>query len=127
MDLKYVTSEGAPRPAGPYSQAVIAGDFVFVSGQFGKDPNTDSAPEGIESQTRQALSNIESILRAAGAGVESIVKVGIHLRRISDWGAVNGVYEAFFGSNFPARTVVEAVLRADYLIEIDCVAFKPRP
>ena len=125
MPKQVVRSENAPKPGGPYSQAVVAeGKFVFVAGQVGTEPKTKSLPDGIAKQTEQALNNIKAILSAAGSKLEDVVRVGVYLRNISDFQAMNKVYETFFPQNPPARSTIEAKLAGEYLVEIDCVALK---
>lgn len=95
---------------------------MFISGQFGKDPKTGLAPQGIEAQTEQALSNISSILEAEGGTLGNALRIGVYLKDIHDWAAMNQAYSKFFSSHYPARTVIQAALHGDYLIEIDCIA-----
>lgn len=118
----------APTPRGPYSPAVRAGDFIFVSGQGPVDPVTDKiSPGDIQQQTHVTLKNIRTILEACGAGLGDVVKCSVFLRDASDFKAMNEVYAHFFPTDRPARTTVEAKFHtADMLVEIDCVAYKPR-
>jgi len=120
-----VKTDKAPRPAGPYSQAVRAGDFIYVAGQGGVDPNTARFVEGgVEEQTRQTLKNIEAILKAAGSGLDDVVKVSVFLKDVRDFQAMNKVFAEFFKEPPPARTTVgvEFVV-PEMLIEIDVVAY----
>lgn len=122
-----VWSPGAPKPAGPYTPAVIAGDFVFVSGQGPLKPGTRDIVEGdIRVQTRQVLGNIQAILATAGCTMADVVKVSAHLADIRDFAAYNEVYGAFFPEPFPARTTVQSVLPGPFSVEIDVVALRPR-
>jgi len=123
MAIKYVQASNAPKPAGPYSQGVRAGDFVFVSGQLGRDPETGTVREGFEAQAIQVLENIEAVLESVGGTMQSVVKAGVYLRNLSDWQAMNSIYEKFFPNNKPARTTVQTTLRENFLIEIDVVAY----
>lgn len=122
-----VSAEEAPRPVGPYSQAVVCDGLLFVSGQLGVDPRLGSVVEGgAAAQADAALRNIGSILKAAGAGPEDVVKVSVYLRDIDDFPAVNEVYARFFSSWKPARTTVGGLqLPKGALVEIDAVARVP--
>lgn len=125
MPKQVIRSENAPKPGGPYSQAVVAeGKFVFLAGQVGTEPKTKSLPEGIAKQTEQALNNIKAVLEAAGSKLEDVVRVGVYLSNIGDFAAMNKVYEQFFPQNPPARSTIEAKLAGEFLVEIDCVALK---
>lgn len=118
----------APTPRGPYSPAVRAGDFIFVSGQGPVDPVTDKiSPGDVQQQTRVTLNNVRAILDACGASLADVVKCSVFLRDASDFKAMNEVYAQFFPNDRPARTTVEAKFHtAEMLVEIDCVAYKPR-
>lgn len=119
---------GAVAPRGPYSHAVRAGDFIFVSGQGPIDPATNDYSFGtIEHETRIVLNNIKLILEAAGASMTDVVKCSVFLRDGGDFTAMNGVYAEFFGENKPARTTVESKFANPIMkVEIDAVAFKPK-
>lgn len=118
----------APTPRGPYSPAVQAGDYIFVSGQGPVDPVTDKLVLGpVELETRRTLTNIKLILEGAGAALEDVVQVRVFLKDPADFAAMNSVYEEFFGQQKPARTTVGTMLpNAEMKVEIDCVAYKPR-
>ena len=124
MKKVYATSN-APSAIGPYSQAVQAGDVVFVSGQLPIDPATgEFAGEDIASQTRQSLTNIKAILESQGLGMEDVVKTTVLLQHISDFGAMNEVYGTFFEGDYPARAAFEvAALPKGALVEIEAVAY----
>jgi 2-iminobutanoate/2-iminopropanoate deaminase len=123
--VKIIKSDKAPNPVGPYSQAVQASGFVFVSGQVGINPETGAKVEGgIEKETEQVLQNIKAILGEAGLHVENVVKVCVFLKDINDFAAMNQVYSQFFTAHKPARACVEANLVKDFLVEIDAVAVK---
>jgi 2-iminobutanoate/2-iminopropanoate deaminase len=114
-------------PAGPYSPAVRAGEFVFVSGQVPKDPMTGAlVGQTIEEQTRQTLSNVRRALEAAGASIADVVSVTVYLADEDDWGAFNGVYTTLFSRPYPSRTAIGAKLRG-VLVEVSAVAWLGRP
>jgi len=121
-----VISEKLPKPAGPYSPAVIAGEFVYVSGQGPSDPATGQyVTESVQAETRQVLKNIQAILEAAGTTMANVVKCNVYLADRRDFAAMNEVYREFFPSEPPARTTVEAHPPVDIRVEIDCVAYRP--
>ena len=117
-----------PTPRGPYSPAVVAGDFVYVSGQGPVDPVTDEMSYGdIQHETRITLNNVKRILAAAGASLSDVVKCNVYLLDGKDFQAMNEVYKEFFGEQRPARTTVAvAFANPTMKVEIDCVAYKPR-
>ncbi len=118
-----ISTEKAPPAIGPYSQAVKAGNFLFVAGQIGINPATGQLEEGIEAQTRQALLNLKAILEAAGASLDDVVRVGVFLQDLNDFQAMNAVYAEFFPQSPPARTTVQvAALPRGALVEIDAIA-----
>ena len=121
---KIIRTDGAPRPVGPYSQAVVAGGLVFVSGQVSIDPGTGKLVVGdVRTQTRQVLLNISSILEEAGTDLSRVVRAGVFLADMDDFAAMNDAYRAFFEREPPARTTVEAArLPLDARVEIDVVA-----
>ena len=125
--IERISIPGAPRPQGPYSPAVRAGDFLFVSGQGPIDPEKNEFRFGdIQQQTTLTLENIRRILEGCGARVSDVVKCSVFLADAADFQAMNQVYAHFFGSDKPARTTVEAVLlEPEMKIEIDCVAYVP--
>ncbi len=118
---------GAPKPRGPYSHAVRAGDFIYVSGMGPIDPKTNEFSFGdIRFETRLVLENIRSILESCGASMADVVKCSVFLDDRKDFPAMNEVYAEFFGEAPPARTTVQVVLPAERMkVEIDCVAYKP--
>lgn len=123
--MKIVNTKTGAKSVGHYSQAVVAGNFVFCAGQIGKYPKTDQLLEGIENQTRQVLKNIEAILKAAGSNKNKIVKTTVYIRDINDFLKVNDVYASFFGTHKPARSTVEVSnLPKGALIEIEAIAVK---
>ena len=123
--IQRITAPNAPSPQGPYSHAVRAGGFVYVSGQAALDPGTSKPINGsIADETRRTLENIKAVLAASGASLADVVKCSVFLADIRDFPAMNAVYAEYFGESKPARTTVEATLPAAGLkVEIDCVAF----
>jgi len=119
-----VHTEKAPAAIGPYSQAVKAGNTIYVSGQLPIDPATGQfAGEDIASQTRQSLTNIRNILAQAGADMSSVVKTTVLLQHIGDFAAMNEVYAQFFEAPYPARAAFEvAAIPKGALVEIEAVA-----
>ncbi len=105
--IEVIATLTAPPALGPYSQAVRAGDFVFVSGQVAVDVRTGKLAEGIAAQTRQVMENLRAVLAAAGASMDRLVKVTIFLGRWEDFAAMNEVYASYFGAKPPARSVVQ--------------------
>lgn len=121
-----IHTPNAPAAIGPYSQAVQAGNLVFVSGQLPIDPATGAfAGEDITAQTRQSLTNIRNILEAAGYSLSDVVKTTVLLAEIADFGAMNVVYEELFGDTKPARAAFAVKdLPKGALVEIEAVACK---
>ncbi|HZU44063.1 MAG TPA: RidA family protein [Terriglobales bacterium] len=119
-----ISTKEAPQAIGPYSQAIKAGDFVFLSGQIAIDPATSNIIQGdISAQTERVLKNIASILAAAGSSLERVVKTTVFLKNMSEFAAMNEVYGRFWKSAPPARSTVEvARLPKDVLVEIDVIA-----
>ena len=122
---KVLATASAPAAIGPYSQAIHAGDFVFVSGQLPIDPATAAfAGEDIAAQTRQSLTNIKNILESDGLTMANVVKTTVLLKKISDFGAMNEVYATFFEGDCPARAAFEVgALPKDALVEIEAIAY----
>jgi len=119
-----IRADRAPAPIGPYSQAIRAGGFVFVSGQISIDPKTGGVvADDVASQARRVLQNIGAILEAAGCGMERVVKTTIYLRDINDFAKVNEVYATFFPKDPPARATLQAgALPKGLAVEIDATA-----
>ena len=119
-----VHTDKAPAAIGPYSQAVMAGNTIYISGQLPIDPVTGAfAGEDIAAQTRQSLTNIKNILEAAGTDMKSVVKTTVLLADIGDFAAMNGVYAEFFEAPYPARAAFQvAALPKAALVEIEAVA-----
>lgn len=115
----------ASKGEGPYSQAITANGFVFVSGQGPLDPETDEVVGGtLEEQAELTLENVRNILEAAGCSMDDVVKVSVYLASMGDFDRFNAVYRKFFSAPLPARTCVEAGL-GDILVEIDAIAAIP--
>lgn len=126
--ISQIATDQAPKAIGPYSQAICAGDFVFVSGQIAIDPAIGKlAGETIEEQTRQVLKNMEAILIAQGLTLENVVKTEVYLKDLKDFSVMNSIYaEQFSYTIKPARATVQiSKLPLDALVEISCVAFIP--
>ena len=121
-----IHTTNAPAAIGPYSQAIHAGNTIYVSGQIPIDPATGSfAGDDIVTQTRQSLTNLKSILAAAGADMGNVVKTTVYLAHMEDFAAMNQVYAEFFSAPYPARAAFEvAALPKNALVEIECVAVK---
>ncbi len=123
---RIVNTTEAPAPVGPYSQAVWAGDMLFLSGQIALDPATGELVTGdVEKETERVLENLGSVLRAAGLDYSNVVKVTIFLRSMEDFSRVNGVYARYFGDNPPARACVEvSALPKGVSVEMEAVAVR---
>ena len=123
-ERRVVHTEQAPRAAGPYSQAIIMGDFVFLAGQVGLDPATGKLVEGgVEAQVRQILANLGAVLQAAGTSFDRVVKTTIFLTDVNDFATVNRVYGEVFKDQPPARsTIGVAALPLGALAEIEAIA-----
>lgn len=119
-----VTAARLPAPVGPYSPGMIVGNLVFVSGQAGRDPGTNSLAPDVEAQTEQALRNVAAILEAAGSSLEQVVRCGVFLVDMHEFQKMNAAYARVFGGHKPARTTVEvSALPGEGLrVEIDAVA-----
>jgi len=118
-------SDKAPQPIGPYSQAVISGDFVYLSGQIGIDPATGNVTGTAGEQTTRSMENLRAVLQKSGLGFEDVVQTRIYLVNMSDWTTVNTIYGSYFTDNYPARATVQvAGLPKGALVEIEMVAQK---
>ncbi|HMH02209.1 MAG TPA: Rid family detoxifying hydrolase, partial [Terriglobales bacterium] len=103
-----IATKDAPQAIGPYSQAIRANGFVFVSGQVAIDPSTQQVISGdVGAQTERVLKNLSAILKAAGSGLEKVVRCGVFLKNMSDFAAMNEIYGRHFGAAPPARSTVE--------------------
>lgn len=121
-----VHTDSAPKALGPYSQANVAGNMVFVSGQLGLDPATGNfVPGGVREQTQRVLENLRAILAAAGATLEDVTACTVFLKDMNDFAAMNEIYATFFTATPPSRAAIEvARLPKDGLVEISCIAVK---
>jgi len=123
---KIIETQNAPAPIGPYSQAVLAGNTLYVSGQIPMDPKTgDMKMDSIEMETHQVMSNMEAILIEAGMHWKNVVKCSIFIKDMNNFVAINEVYGKYFKIDPPARETVEvARLPKDVNVEISCIAVK---
>jgi len=119
-----IKTQKAPSAIGPYSQAIKAGNLLFLSGQISINPDTNEFIDGdIEVQTEQVLKNIKAILEAGGSSLEDVVKVAIYLQDIKDFALVNKIYSKYFEKSLPARVCVEiSNLPKNARIEIEAIA-----
>lgn len=119
-----IFTDKAPLPVGPYSQAIKAGNTVYLSGQVPLDPATKKLVEGgIEAQTEQVMKNLCAVLEAAGCTFQNVVKTTVFLQDMNDFAAMNAVYAKYFTTNPPARCCVQvAKLPVGAIVEIECIA-----
>ena len=123
--LEIIYTDKAAQPIAPYSQAVKAGGFIFVSGVAAIDPHTGTTPEGdIEKQVELTLQNLNAILQAAGSSFNKVVKVSVFLKNMADYEAMNQAYGKWWNGHFPARTTISpaALPKNDLLVEMDAIA-----
>lgn len=125
MSKKIISTTEAPTAIGPYSQAVRAGDFVYLSGQIPLDPKTGEMVTGdIEAETRCVMNNLGAVLKAAGAGFEHVVRATIYLTDLGDFAKVNEIYGSYFPSDPPTRATFEvSALPRGSNVEIDMIAY----
>jgi 2-iminobutanoate/2-iminopropanoate deaminase len=128
MPKVVIRSDRAPAPVAAYSQAIRAGDFLFLSGQIALDPATgERVPGGIEAETRRVLDNLSAVLEAGGASLADVVKVTVYLADMLDFAAFNAVYVSYFPDQPPARaTVAVGGLPRGVCVEIDAIAWLSR-
>jgi 2-iminobutanoate/2-iminopropanoate deaminase len=120
-----VLTTKAPPPGGPFSQAIIAGNMIYVAGQGAFHPETrQMVSGGIEEQTAGTLDNVKAILEAAAASMDDVVKVNVYLADLADFAKMNEVYKRYFREDYPARATVGVKLLGGMQIEIECVAVK---
>ncbi|MEN3008944.1 RidA family protein [Pseudothermotoga sp.] len=124
--MRIIQTDAAPKAIGPYSQAIEANGFVFVSGQIPLDPQTGQLVDGdIKKQTKRVFENIKAILAAAGCQLSNVVKVTVFTKDISNFSAINEVYSEYFQNHKPARSFVEvSALPRDAQVEIEVIAIK---
>lgn len=124
-----IATDQAPQAIGPYSQAVRAGSWLFVSGQIGLNPSSgELVAGGVVAETTRVLDNLREVLNAAGASLDDVVRTTIYLVDLSDFGRLNEAYAAFFRAPYPARaTVGVAALPRGARVEIDAIAVVPSP
>ena len=125
---KAIATDKGPKPLGPYSQAVVEGDFIFLAGQGCTNPATGKLELGdVQSETKRTFENMRAILEAAGSSLDDVMKCNVYLRDINDFAAMNDVYKTFFSAPFPARTTIQAgALPGGIAVEIECIAKKGR-
>jgi len=120
---KIIKTDKAPEAIGPYSQAVVAGDFIFTAGQIALSPETGEIGGDVSQQTKQVLENIKAIIEAAGAGCASVIKTTVYLTTPEHFTPMNEVYAHYFSNEHPARvTVFVSSLPKGALVEIDAIA-----
>ena len=125
MDIKNISTAAAPAAIGPYSQAIAAGDFLYLSGQLGVNPATGNLEEGVEAQAERAIANMKAILVEAGTDIGHVVKTTVFLKDMADFAAVNAIYAKHFLQPYPARSCVQvAALPKGGLVEIEAVVAK---
>lgn len=124
MSKKIISTENAPQAIGPYSQAVQAGNLLFVSGQIALEPQTGELVQGdVKTQTKRVMENLKGVVEAAGASLGQIVKCTIFLKSMDDFATVNEIYGSYFQSDPPARaTVAVSTLPKNVDVEIDAIA-----
>jgi 2-iminobutanoate/2-iminopropanoate deaminase len=124
LPMKHVMTSEAPRPIGPYSQGVVAGGFLFLSGQIALDPATgEMAAGGIEAETERVLENLSGVLREARLATRDVVKTTVYLADMAEFPKMNAVYARYFGEHPPARSTIQAAgLPRGARVEIDLIA-----
>jgi 2-iminobutanoate/2-iminopropanoate deaminase len=121
---KKVATDRAPKPAGPYSQAIVAGNTIYVAGQGPFDPKTGKMPESFDEQAVQVFENIKAIVQAGGATLADVVKVNVYLADLANFGKMNEIYKRYFTEAYPARATVGSQLLSGMGIEVECIAVK---
>lgn len=126
---EFLASPAPALRALPFSEAVRAGEFLFLSGQIGSAPGTaDVVRGGIGAESKQAMENVKAVLERHGASLDDVVKCTVFLADMGEWGAFNDVYRTFFPRHFPARSALGASgLAKGARVEVECVAYAPRP
>jgi len=121
---RYILTDRAPKPAGPYSQAIVAGNTIYVAGQGPFDPRTGKMPATFEEQAAQVFENIKAIVEAADATLADVVKVNVFLADLSNFAKMNEAYRRYFPEPFPVRATVGTQLLGGMGIEVECIAVK---
>lgn len=126
MEKKEIITDNAPQPIGPYSQAIFAGDTLYVSGQIAINPKNGQLIQGdISEETRQVMTNLGAILNEAGLSYENVVKCSIFLKNMNDFVLINAAYEKYFIETAPARETIEVSgLPKNVNVEISCIAVR---
>lgn len=120
-----IITENAPRAIGPYSQGIIIGNTVYVSGQIPVDPKTGLMAETVEEQAHQVFQNLTGVLAETGLTLDNVVKTAVFLADLGDFGTVNAIYESYFKAPYPARSCVQvAAIPKGAKLEIECIAVK---
>ena len=119
-----VSTDGAPKPVGPYSQAMVAGNTIYVAGQGPFDPKTGKMSATFEEQAVQVFENIKAIVIAGGATLADVVKVNVYLADLANFSKMNEVYKRYFTEEYPARATVGTQLLGGMGIEVECIAVK---
>jgi 2-iminobutanoate/2-iminopropanoate deaminase len=123
MGKEIITTEKASSAMGPYSEAVRAGELLFISGQLGIDLTNGELAEGVEKQTKQALENLKAILEAGGSSLNEVVMVNVFLKNMDNFSVMNQIYASYFAESFPARCCVEvSKLPKEAEVEIEAIA-----
>jgi 2-iminobutanoate/2-iminopropanoate deaminase len=123
MERQRISTDNAPAALGPYSQAIVAGGFVFCSGTVGIDPKTGSLPEGVAEQTEQALLNLSAILEASGSSIDQLVKTTVFYTNVEDFSTINEVYGRHMPDPPPARSApANVALPNGFLVSIEAIA-----
>lgn len=119
-----IETPNAPKPIGPYSQAIVEGDFIFLAGQGPTNPATGKVEMGdVASETKRTFENMKAVLEAAGSSLDKVVKCNVYLRDINDFAAMSEVYKTYFTEPYPARTTIQAgALPGGIAVEIECIA-----
>ena len=126
MKIEFISTDGAPKAIGPYSQAVIHGDLIFTAGQIALDPATmEIVPGGITEQTQRVLTNLEAVLQAAGSDLSRVLKTTVFLSDMNHFKEIHAVRRRYFKEPYPASTMVEVsrLVSPEHLIEIEATAF----
>jgi len=124
---KVISTDNAPKAIGPYSQAILVNNVLYLAGQIGLDPKTGQLVEGgIEIQTHRVMQNLDAVLESGGFGFDDVVQTQVFLSDLKNYAAMNSVYAKYFGETPPARAVIEAArIPRDALVEIMMVAQRP--